>query len=123
MAHVLRQFDRGLFSGAKKNVSNSHRNWRNHLLGARGEDGPNTTVNNISRLEFQDGKRKQGTQRYHGRGTVHSHSLDFLENEEHIHLEEKMSATLPAAESHAFLRGLVLDSQPDRKDSGAPNPM
>ena len=29
--------------------------------------------------EIQDGKRKQKTQKYHGRGTCHSHSLDFLQ--------------------------------------------
>lgn len=48
-----------------------------------------------TRLEFQDGKRKPAQQAYHGRGTVHSHSLDFLENVGCIGLEEKMSAHLP----------------------------
>ena len=78
MAHVLKEMDRGLFAGK------NHEGWSNHLLGAEetsdGEERPNTVINFCSRLEFQDGKRRPKGQQYHGRGTVHSHSLDFLEN-------------------------------------------
>lgn len=79
-----------------------------------------TVVGHVTRLEFQDGKRKLASQKYHGRGTVHSHSLDFLENMDQIGLETKISASIPCKEAEPFLHALVLDSQPDRKDSKLP---
>eukprot|EP00971_Amphidinium_carterae_P130373 2582834-Amphidinium_carterae.3 len=113
MAHVLKEMDRGFFTGANK------KSWTEHLLGAVTDDC-NTVVSFCSRLEYQDGKRKQGTQRYHGRGTIHSHSLDFLENLEAIQLENKISAHVPEEDEDAVLRGIVLDSQLDRSRSNVP---
>ena len=115
MAHVLKEMDRGLFAGK------NHKAWRDHLLGAEdeavnGEERSNTVVNFCSRLEFQDGKRKPKGQQYHGRGTVHSHSLDFLKNKAAIKLEAKIAAVEPS-EAEPLLRGLVLDSQRDRARS------
>ena len=113
MAHVLKEMDRGFFAGK------NHKGWRGHLLGAEDEvegERPNTVVNFCSRLEFQDGKRKPKGQQYHGRGTVHSHSLDFLENKAAIKLETKIAAVEPL-EEEPLLRGIVLDSQQDRARS------
>ena len=113
MAHVLKEMDRGFFAGK------NHKGWRDHLLGAEDEvDGerPNTVINFCSRLEFQDGKRKPKGQQYHGRGTVHSHSLDFLQNKATIKLETKIAAVEPGADE-PLLRGVVLDSQRDRSRS------
>ena len=123
MTHVLKEFDRGLFSGSSQNsTSRVSRRWQHdHLLGSQeGADAArSTTMNFFSRIEFQDGKRKRGTQRYHGSGRPHSHSLDFLENVEDIMLEEKMAATVPP-ETEPLLRGVVLDSQLDYRESGWP---
>ena len=67
MAHVLKEFDRGYFSGMNRRMTG--RAWKEHLLGAADGSCAQTVVNFVSRLEFQDGKRKMGTQRYHGRST------------------------------------------------------
>ena len=72
-------------------------------------------MNYVSRLEFQDGKRKRGTQKYHGRGTVHSHSLDYTQNTGAIGLEKKLSATVPFA-ADPMLRGLLFGEEPSAWD-------
>ena len=121
MAHVLTEFDRGLFTGTNtKNFSRADRCWRDHILGAADGSGSSTVVNFCSRLEFQDGKRKRGTQKYHGSGRVHSHSVDFLENMEAIQLHTNMSASIPDADLDPMLHGIVLDSQKDWTRSGVP---
>ena len=55
----------------------------------------------------KDGRRKPATQDYHGRGTAHSRSLDFLENMGSIKLEQEMAATVPT-DADKFLKGLVM---------------
>ena len=121
MAWVLSQLDKGYICGDKYNNSQASRNWKGHVLGPADEDSNvSTVVAHVTRLEFQDGKRKQASQKYHGRGTVHSHSLDFLENVEAIGLEEKLQATIPPKDAEPFLHGLVRDSQKDYKDSKLP---
>ena len=121
MAWVLLQLDKGYICGDMARTGRSDRNWQGHVLGPEDEDSSlNTVVAHVTRLEFQDGKRKEATQRYHGRGTVHSHSLDFLEHVEAIGLEKKLQATIPSKEAEPFLHGLVMDSQRDHKDSKLP---
>ena len=121
MAHVLKELDRGYFSGMnRRTAGRADRWWKEHLLGARDGSGTQTVVNFTSRLEFQDGKRKAATQSYHGRGTIHSHSLDFLQNMEQIGLEEKIVAVVPDKDEKPLLHGLVMDSQLDRRRSGVP---
>ena len=124
-AHVLMELDKGYFSGSRGTSGRSDRTWKDHLFAAPPlpEDGglpASTVVSRVTRLEFQDGKRKLAKQAYHGRGTVHSHSLDFLKNVARILLEEKMSAHLPDRSAHPLLHGLVLDGQCDRTNSGLP---
>ena len=120
MAHVLKEMDRGLFRGAnQRKTGQSSRHWSDYILAPEEADVQTSAVNGFTRLEFQDGKRKRGTQRYHGRGTVHSHSLDYLDNQQAVKLEAKVSATVPG-EEEPLLRGLVLDSQLDWKESGWP---
>ena len=75
-------------------------------------------VNFASRLEFQDGKSKEATQDYHGRGAVHLHGLIFAKTIGPMQLETKLSATLPPEDSH--LRGVVLDRQAGRTGSSWP---
>ncbi|CAE7468115.1 unnamed protein product [Symbiodinium sp. KB8] len=120
MAHVLLQLDKGYLFGDRAHAGRTDRTWKEHLLGPLSADRGNTVVAHATRLEFQDGKRKRGTQKYHGRGTTHSHSLDFLENMESIGLESKVQATIPPKNTEPLLHGLVTDSQCDYKDSGLP---
>ena len=121
MAHILMQLDSGYICGDKAYAGRGDRVWSGHVLGPADQALQiSTVVSHVTRLEFQDGKRKLASQKYHGRGTVHSHSLDFLENMEQIGLETKVLATIPCKETEPFLHALVLDSQPDRKDSKLP---
>ena len=121
MAHVLLELDKGYICGDMYNNDRAGRNWKGHVLGPEDEESDlKTVMAHVTRLEFQDGKRKPASQRYHGKGTVHSHSLDFLENVEAIGLEKKIQATIPSKETEPFLHGLVVDGQQDYKDSKLP---
>ena len=95
VAHVLFEIDRGYFHGSKNTTGRADRTWKNHMLGPREPNGPPTVKNSATRVEFQDGKRKEATQRYYGRGTVHDHSLDFLDNVEAIHRNRKCRRRFP----------------------------
>ena len=118
MAHVLLQLDKGYICGDKTGRQDC--TWTGHVLGPADGSNTSTVVGHVTRLEFQDGKGKRATQKYHGRGTVHSHSLDHLENVEAIGLEHKLGTTVPAQDADPFLHGLVMDSQCDYKDSKLP---
>ena len=121
MAHVLMKLDQGYVCGEKSTSGRQDRTWRGHVLGpADPRSSLSTVVGHVTRLEFQDGKRKRASQKYHGRGTVRSHSLDFLENVAAIGLEHKLQATVPPKDAEPFMHGLVLDSQCDYKDSKLP---
>ena len=113
MSHVLRQMDKGFICGTKYDVNKPSRNWQNHVLGCADGSNRPTVQTQVTRLEFQDGKRKLATQDYHGTGRVHSHSLDFLQNLDGIQLEKKISASVPPRETQPLLHGLVMDSQQD----------
>ena len=103
-AHVLMQMDRAFMCGAQSNSTREDRTFGNHIFAAEaGSEQTETVQKHVSRLEFQDGKRKLSTQRYHGWGTEHSHSLDFLKNVGSIRLEDKMSAHLPDVEEDPLL--------------------
>ena len=121
MAHILLQLDKGIICGDMTWSSRADRQWTGHVLGpADPTDTTKTVLAHVTRLEFQDGKRKQATQRYYGRGTVHSHSLDFLQRVDRVGLEEKVAATIPDKDGQPLLHGIVLDSQQDYKDSKLP---
>ena len=119
-AHVLLELDKAFISGARGASGRSDRSWKEHLLGPSPPQDLQTVVSRVTRLEFQDGKRKKVTKSYHGRGTTHSHSLDFLQNVKAIGLEHKMSAHVPSKKKHPLLHGLVMDGQRDRTSSKLP---
>eukprot|EP00438_Fugacium_kawagutii_P002532 Skav207748 [mRNA] locus=scaffold181:39899:45862:- [translate_table: standard] len=123
-AHVLTELDKAFICGSRRVHGRRDRNWTKHLLAAEVPDEsgnyPETVLGRFTRLEFQDGKRKPATQSYHGKGTTHSHSLEYLQNMDAIGLEHKISAHLPDKESQPLLHGLVLDGQCDRTNSGVP---
>ena len=121
MAHILLQLDKGFICGDKAWTSRAGRTWKEHLFSpVDPKETSKTVLAHVTRLEFQDGKRKPASQRYHGRGTVHSHSLDFLQHVERIGLEHKLAATIPDKEREPLLHAIVLDSQQDYKDSKLP---
>ena len=118
-AHALLELDRALFAGARCCADRKDRKWTKHLLAAAtSPENTPTVLARVTRLEFQDGRRKQAKMSYHGRGTTHSHSLDFLENKASIQLETKISASVPDRDREPLLHGLVLDGQRDYKSSG-----
>ena len=87
-------------------------------LAATLQDGSQVRINFVGRLEFQDGKRREVTQDYHGRAAVHLHGLVFAEEVGTSQLPTKLSATVPPEGDP--LRGYVLDGQPGRTGSGLP---
>ena len=67
MAHVLLQLDQGYICSARYNSTKPWQNWKGHVLGPEDEESKiRTYVAHVTRLEFQDGKRKLPTQDYHG---------------------------------------------------------
>ena len=94
MAHALLQLDKGYFCGDKFAADRADRRSENHIFSAddpapADREGPRDPPSSS-----RTASAKGGTQSYHGRGTVHSHSLDFLDNLEAIHLERKIQATV-----------------------------
>ena len=119
-AHVLLELDKAFMSGARGKTGRADRIWTDHLLGSMPPKNVETVLGRVTRLEFQDGKRKQATKSYHGRGTTHSHSLDFLQNIKDIGLERKISAHLPNKKRQPLLHGIVMDGQRVRTSSKLP---
>ena len=119
LAHVLAELFKGWCAGGPARKTTSTRNqWKRHLLSHKHADGTVTVVNWFARLEFQDGRRKAPTQKYHGRGAVHLHGLFFMKNCAHVDLETKLQATTTGLEEP--LLGFVAGSQPSRGGSSWP---
>ena len=73
--------------------------------GAKGKSG---CFHVFTRLEFQDGSRKAGTQRYHGSGRPHLRVLFWLDRPERIDWKRRVLAEAPGADSPnlaAFVQG------------------
>ena len=119
LAHSLTELVTGLLTGAnEKNAQKKARNWSQHLL--RSASGEKLVINFVARLEFQDGKRKQGTQAYHGRGAVHIHVLTW-DDEDKVKssdLHAVLSGTVPV--ENPLMSAYVLGSQPSNGDSAWP---
>ena len=113
ITHVLMQTIRGLLVGSTGNASKGP--WRSQMFQVVDEQGKQKKLHAFTRLEFQDGHRKEPTQAYHGSGRVHVHALIFCDVEDlpQLELDKKLSATLP--KDDPVLRGFVEGSQLDRK--------
>ena len=118
LAHVLTEFFREWICGGSRKAGEASTRWETAVFGGTNEHGRKIKVNFVGRLEFQDGKRKEATQDYHGRAAVHLHGLIFAEDVAGMNLAGKVSATIPS-EGHP-LRGYVLDGQAGRTGSGWP---
>ena len=118
MAHTMFQICRGLLAGQgqAKGVG-----WTRHVLGQPevAEAKLQPRVHFFTRLEFQDGSKKVGTQRYHGSGRPHVHALFWAQDIAGVALETKASATQdwPPEETHmqAYVRGSQLDQHGDSR--------
>ena len=118
LAHLLTELFREWVCGGGRKFGEATTTWKQALLKGTKPDGTPVKINFVGRLEFQDGKRKEATQDYHGRGAVHLHGLIFADSLKDLHPETKFQATVPAADDP--LRGLVLDGQCSRTGSGWP---
>ena len=114
MVTVFKEIVRGALTGWNQRNDNPEvqrarldRTWTEHSLSCKDGSGRSTVVTYFGRFEFQDGKRKEGTQKYHGRGSPHLHILIWLENIDAIKLEEQLSATVPKKDD-AFTTAYVL---------------
>ena len=107
LAHILVELLRGWVAGGDRKHGESSNFWKKHFLAATLPDGRRCRLNFAARLEFQDGKRRQASQQYHGRGALHLHAVLFAEQLEPLQLHKKLHASGPP-EGHP-LRGYVLD--------------
>lgn len=107
LSHLCTQLVSGLLTGANQQNKRDDRCWKKHILSCKtGDEKKTTVVNFFTRLEFQDGSRKQATQMYHGSGRPHLHCLLWLEDVADIELDKSLSATLPADETQAaYVKG------------------
>ena len=108
LAHTMLQVTRSLLAGR-----GNHRGqgWTRHLLGkGQGRDG----VHFFTRIEFQDGSKKSGTQQYHGSGRPHVHALFWLQDPAAAELGAVAAATEALPDSEANLSAFVRGSQRDQ---------
>lgn len=114
IAQVFKEVVRGLLTGWNQKNNNDNakrergdRTWSKHLLRCRDGSEKETVSGFFGRFEYQDGKRKEGTQQYHGRGSIHLHCLIWLDDVQAIKLEEVMSASVPENEPllAAYVKG------------------
>ena len=117
MTHVLLQVVRGFLAGNNQQTQGREdRQWKRHVFSAKDAAGQPTRVLTFTRVEFQDGSRKEGTKRYEGSGRPHLHVLFFTEDMPSMKLEHHLFATKPGREP---LKGYVHGSQRDRKGGTA----
>ena len=113
LAHTMMQVCRNFVAG--ESITAKGQGWKENLLSNKmeGQFGANC-LNFFARLEFQDGSKKAGTQRYHGSGRPHVHALFWVKDMEAAKLEEVVSATAVLPEGQEALAAYVRGSQLDR---------
>ncbi|CAK0824368.1 unnamed protein product, partial [Prorocentrum cordatum] len=109
---------RGVIAGNnQQSQDRADRRWKKHVFSCKTEDGKTTkTVTSFTRLEFQDGSRKEGTKRYDGSGRPHLHVLFFAE--EDVLADAKLERHLFASKTDEFsdhLKGYIDGSQLDKR--------
>ena len=118
LAHLLTELFREWVCGGGRKFGDASSNWKTSFFGGHRGDGSKIHVNFVGRLEFQDGKRREVTQDYHGRAAVHLHGLVFAEEVGPAQLHTKVVAVVPPEGDP--LRGYVLGGQAGRTGSGVP---
>ena len=123
--HILTQVVKGFLAGNNQNTKGrADRNWKKHVFSSKDPDGKAVRVQTFTRLEFQDGSRKEGTKRYDGSGRPHLHVLFFMEGTdlEKIKLEQHLFAT-KAEDFSEELKEYVDGSQRERYGAGRCTPL
>ena len=110
-AHIFSQLVRGLLCGRHRNAN--AKPWASKILNTTDEQGRPVRLNFFSRIEFQDGSRKEPTQSYHGSGRPHIHVLLFTDKPASLGLESSASASFTEHTDQDF-RCYVKGSQLDR---------
>ena len=111
LAHTLMQVCSGLLAGYGKDGKGV--GWTQHLLNCKNEIGKSCCLHFFARLEFQDGSKKSGAQRYHGSGRPHVHALFWLKDMSAAGLETVVSVTRPDERQEnlaAWVQGSQLDA-------------
>ena len=112
IAHVFLELVRGLLTGRRyEEQGRKHRQWGDKcIFHCKDGSGRRVVINYFTRLEFQDGRRKKGTQKYHGSGRVHAHVLLWMRNLDVAEIHEDISCTLPSEEPmRNYVKGSQLD--------------
>ena len=118
-AHLLIQLGKNFVSGQNKAAERAARGHDQQLLQRTKADGSSAHVTTFLRLEFQDGKRKDPSQDYHGSGRCHCHQLDYISRQDRtselqaLHLHKSVAATMQC--DTAAMSGYVRASQLDWK--------
>ena len=114
ITHCMLEAVRGLMAGGAGAPGNQAK-WSRFLLqGSGAEDKTAGCFHFFTRLEFQDGSKKVGTQRYHGSGRPHLHVLFWLERPECVDWQRRALAQLPDANISPSLAAFAQGSQQDR---------
>ena len=114
ITHCMLEAVRGFMAGGAGALDDKAK-WSRFLLQGQDAQGkPAGCFHFFTRLEFQDGSKKAGTQRYHGSGRPHLHVLFWLDCPEQIDWEQRALAECPA-DNAPNLAGFVRGSQEDRE--------
>ena len=114
-AHLLIQIGKNFIVGEGRERQGHEEELQ--LLQRRRPDGSEASVVSFLRLEFQDGKRRDPSQDYHGSGRAHARQLVHVDSQrrdedmEALRLERCVQATLEV--EPASLHGFVAASQLD----------
>ena len=117
-AHLLLQIGKNFVAGHNQGRGRHVRQFEDQLLQRCREDGSLVPLSSFLRLEYQDGKRREATQDYHGSGRPHLHQLDFVSKTHKtsdlkaLDLQKAVAAT--AEQPMPWMEGVVLASQMDR---------
>ncbi|CAK0887026.1 unnamed protein product [Prorocentrum cordatum] len=118
VTRALLQITHGLLTGVNRTGRAKQLGggaWKKHILSSKAEGGKPIKLIVFTRIELQDGSRKEGTFRYQGSGRPHAHILIFADELEPARLEQFVKASMPVAEDLA-LKGKVKCSQKDRDE-------
>jgi hypothetical protein len=115
VTHVLLQIVQGLLTGSNQQTrARKDRCWQRHVLSAK--DGSDSRITFFTRVEFQDGSRKEGTQRYEGSGRPHLHVLLWSDSLDKAELEKHVAASIPDEQPLSnYVRGSQLDRDGESK--------
>ena len=114
ITHCMLEAVRGFMAGGAGGLE-SKAKWARYLLQGHEEGKSGGCFHFFTRLEFQDGSKKAGAQRYHGSGRPHLHVLFWLDHPERIDWGRRALAQLPDKNLAPDLAAFAQGSQEDRE--------